>query len=356
MKIFNIQRHMKKDLWNAVAGLLLSAVGTFAVAQDVHFSQMSYSPLTLNPALAGANGPLQAIVNYRTQWKSVASPYKTIAASFDARLNDKKRMKKGIFAMGLNFFNDQAGDARISTTTANLNLAYHLILDKKSKLGAGIYGGFGQRSIAQGAGKWGSQFNGNNYDPSLPSGESFLSDRFSYLDVGTGVVYTYKNSERYMTSNNQRDVNIGVAMYHLSKPSYSFLAANDEQLYMRLSVFANAIIGIQNTKMSLMPAFYYQRQKTAQEALIGTYFRYMVQEESRITGFNKGCFLSLGAFYRNKDAFVVKGLLEWSDFSVGFAYDVNVSSLITVSKTRGGFEMFLRYNMSQGFGSTRSRI
>lgn len=348
---------MKKEINIYIQGIITSClIGFSSYAQDVHFSQMEYSPLTLNPALAGANGSMNGAVNYRSQWKSVASPYKTIAASFDFRLNERKRQKKGIFAMGINFFNDQAGDAKISSTNVNLNAAYHLILNKKSRIGAGLYAGYGQRAISPGAGRWGSQFNGNNYDNTLPSGETFISDNFSYLDVGTGVVYSFKNTETYMTSNNQRDINAGFAVYHLSKPNYSFLSANDEQLYMRFSLFANATIGIENTRFSLMPGIYYQRQKTAQELLFGSYFRYMIQEESRITGFNKGIFLSLGAFYRNRDALVAKAMMEFADYSVGFAYDVNLSTLTTVSQTKGGFEIFLRYNLSPAFGGIRSRI
>jgi len=38
------------------------------VAQDLHFSNPEYSPLILNPALAGANSGMQANLNYRTQW------------------------------------------------------------------------------------------------------------------------------------------------------------------------------------------------------------------------------------------------------------------------------------------------
>ena len=34
---------------------LLSFLGGNIFAQDVHFSQMEFSPLTLNPGLAGAN-------------------------------------------------------------------------------------------------------------------------------------------------------------------------------------------------------------------------------------------------------------------------------------------------------------
>src|SRR5690606_40982666 len=58
-------------------------------AQDIHFSQMGYSPLTLNPALAGANYDLQVNVNYRNQWNSVAVPFQTIGASVDTRLDRK---------------------------------------------------------------------------------------------------------------------------------------------------------------------------------------------------------------------------------------------------------------------------
>ena len=63
-----------------VVGLLLGLNG---LSQDTHFSQVAYSPLTLNPALAGANSVLQGVMNYRNQWNSVTSPYKTFAASID---------------------------------------------------------------------------------------------------------------------------------------------------------------------------------------------------------------------------------------------------------------------------------
>lgn len=328
--------------------LIIGLIGnwvTHSFAQDVHFSQIAYSPLTLNPALAGANSTIQTIINYRTQWKAVASPYKTMGVSFDARLNAKKRKSAGHLVAGINVFNDQAGDVKVNTTNANLTLGYHLILDPTSKLGIAIYGGLGQRSINSNAGRWGSQYNGMAYDPTAMSGEAFATDRFTYADVGAGLVYTYKNGERYSTANDGKQLNYGFAVYHLNKPNFSFYNNEEEKLYMRFSTFINAAIGIGNSRVTIMPGVYYQRQKKAQELLIGTYFKYRITEASKITGFNKGSSFSIGCFYRNKDAFVVKGMLEWSDFSVGAAYDVNISSLSTVSNARGGFELFLRYNL-----------
>src|SRR5688500_6785188 len=78
-------------------------------AQDVHFSQFWMTPLLQNPGLAGANYDLQAILNYKDQWSSVASPYKTFDLSFDMKFNQKKP-KKGFLAGGINVFSDKAGD------------------------------------------------------------------------------------------------------------------------------------------------------------------------------------------------------------------------------------------------------
>ncbi|HRO75072.1 MAG TPA: PorP/SprF family type IX secretion system membrane protein [Crocinitomicaceae bacterium] len=325
-------------------------------AQDVHFSQAYYSPLNLNPALVGIDNSITAIANFRTQWKAVATPYNTIGFSVDGRLNENKRDKKGIFAMGLNFYNDQSGDVRISTTTASVNFGYHLIINNKNTIGAAIYGGFGNRFINTAAGKWGSQFNGLVYDASLPTNEYFMTDRFSYMDVGVGVVYRYRSSESYMSKNDGKQFTAGFSVYHLNKPNFSFINTNDDKLYMRFSAFANAMIGFDNSNVSLMPAIYFQKQGPSNEILFGTYGRYAFQNLSSITGFNKGILLSLGLFYRAMDAMVVKMMFEWNDFTLGVSYDVNMSTLTPASNARGGMEFFLKYGLTKGYAGRASKV
>jgi type IX secretion system PorP/SprF family membrane protein len=329
---------------------LLPFFGENLFAQDVHFSQMEYSPLSLNPALAGANSPMQGIVNYRSQWNSFAVPYQTIAASFDARLNEKKRRKKGILATGLSFFNDQSGEMKVKTTSVNLSLSYHLIIDRKSTIGLGMYTGFGQRSLDPNGGRWGSQYDGTGYNAALSTGETFNSPSFIFLDVGTGLVYTYKEKQGYITQNNQRAINAGVAVYHLNRPGYSFVDKNSEYLYIRWSAFVNAEIGLLNSRGSLLPGIYFQRQKSTMEILYGLYYKYQLSEGSKATGFTRPAALYFGLFSRFNDALVGKLMFEWDQFSTGFAYDINVSSLTTVSKARGGFELFLRFNIGSGGG------
>jgi type IX secretion system PorP/SprF family membrane protein len=335
--------------------LTVVAIPGFLSAQDVHFSQMEAAPMNLNPALAGANSPMQGIVSYRSQWNSVADPFNTIAASFDMRFNESQFQKKGIMAGGLSFFNDASGDNRISTTSASLNLAYHLMLDRSNMLGLGIYGAYGQRSLNAGNGMWASQYNGSTYDPAASSGEAFANSSFSYMDAGAGLLYTYSTGEGYMTQNNDTRINAGVAFFHVNNPNYSFIEAANETLYMRYSVFANGIISLSNSHGALVPGVYFNRQKSAMEILYGTYYRYTITEGSHFTGRNKPAHISIGLFHRWGDAIIPKFMLEWYTMSLGFAYDVNISSLSTASNARGGMEFFLRYTMESG-GVSKSKI
>ena len=143
---------MKKYLNHGCKLLLLCiSFNSISMSQDIHFSMPEYSPLTLNPALAGAHATLHASANYRNQWSSIFSPYQTIAASIDGRVNEKTANKKGFLAAGMNFSNDKAGDLRIFTSTVSLNMAYHLKIGNLSKLGVGIYGLFGQRGMNRAA-------------------------------------------------------------------------------------------------------------------------------------------------------------------------------------------------------------
>lgn len=344
-----------KLIKGAVAFIAIVSIQSVS-AQDIHFSQMPYSPLNLNPALAGANFDIQAIANYKSQWQSVAVPYKTIGASYDMRLKRKKG-KKGFFAAGINVFNDQAGDVKMTTTNVSLTGAYHLLIDANSTIGGALYGGYGQRGINPASGKWASQYDGMQYNSALPSGENFNSQNFGHIDAGMGIVYTYRKSERYMTGNDQMQINAGVAAYHLNQPKYSFIDASNEKLYMRISAFANGIIGIPNTRLSALPGIYYNRQGTSQEILMGSYIRYMTSEASKFTGLKDASAVSAGVFYRNKDAVIIKGMLEWQNYALGVAYDLNTSSLAEVSKRKGGFEIFLRFVSPSPFGGgSRSRI
>lgn len=343
---------MKKAMKNIshLIVLCFAAIGFSSFAQDIHFSHIEHSPLTLNPALCGANSPMQAVINYRNQWSKVGVPYSTVAASFDTRLNDGYYMKEGNFAMGINFFNDQAGAQRMTTTIANLNLAYHLLVANESTIGVGIYGGYGQRAFNDNGAQWMSQYDGTSWNGNVASGEAFESPNFKYFDVGAGVVYTYLVDGGYMTQNLKKVINVGFSASHLNRPKYSFLQLGNERLDIRYSAFANADLGIENSRMRVQPGLFYMRQGGHQEIMFGSNFGYIIHEGSRSTGFTRPITFYTGVYYRLKDAVIGRIAFEYDVFALGFSYDMNTSDLAAVSKTVGAFEGFLRYNMGDGGG------
>lgn len=324
-------------------------------SQDIHFSQFWMSPLLQNPALVGANYDMQAIINYKDQWRSVASPYKTYNLSYDMKLN-KKKVKKGFWAGGINFFNDKAGDAQMGTTQGNLSFAYHVLLNPNNTLGAALMGGFGQRSINFSALQWGSQYDGTSYNSALPNQESSGASSIMYPEIGTGVLWAYNKGASTMSSNDMVIINAGIAAFNVNQPKYSFYHSG-ENLNMKIVVHANLLYGIKNTNLSIAPGFIFYNQGSSKETLFGTMFRYTLKDASKVTGYIKGSAISFGVHYRNKDAVILSGLLEMGSYAFGLSYDVNVSGLKSASTGRGGLEISLRFiNPNPFTGKSNARF
>ena len=63
--------------------------------------------------------------------------------------------------------------------------------------------------------------------------------------------------------------------------------------------------------------------------------------------------LHLGGVYRWNDAFIPVIKLDYSQFSFGLSYDMNMSKLKTASQGRGGFEFTISYR-NCSIGADRS--
>jgi type IX secretion system PorP/SprF family membrane protein len=349
-RTFNTNRiNMKKLTFLFVFAAMAASQASYA--QDVHFSQFYMTPLQVNPALAGAEYDVRGIMNYRSQWRSVTTPFVTYAASYD--MNFAGKSKTGFWAGGISAFNDKAGDSRLTTSLANINVAYHVYLNDKNTLGVGTQAGFFQRTMDFASLKWGSQYNGMVHDPNLSSGETGTGRESIFKpDFASGLVWTYKKNERYMTGNDQMVINAGFSVQHLNRPNYTYQHLVSDRLHYRWVGHANALVGIPNTLFSLQPGFLFMQQGPNREILMGTNITYRTKEESKYTGINKGATMSVGGFYRNRDAFILTFMLEYANYTIGVNYDMNTSALRTVSNGRGGMELALRYVHPSPFGKT----
>jgi type IX secretion system PorP/SprF family membrane protein len=326
--------------------LLFLGGGTCGYAQDAHLSQFWMSPLRQNPALAGIDYGLEAFVNYKNQWGSVSSPYKTFDASFDMRLN-KKKITRGFFAAGLDILSDKAGEGQMGTLQAGLSLAYHVILDQHNTLGAGLMGGFGQRSVSYSNLSWASQFNGISYNPALPGGETSSIGNYSFMDLGAGIAWAYHRSSQHVTGYDLPGTNAGLAFFHPQQPGYAFASSSGAKLYMKIVGTLNCRLDFNNGDKSIIPGISYTKQGTQKELLLGAMLRFRMRKESMVTGYVPGAAFSIGASYRNNDAVIVAMLLEIGQMGIGFSYDINVSPLKTASTGLGGAEISIRFRSAK---------
>lgn len=316
------------------------------VAQDVHFSQFDETPLQLNPANAGVHHNTRVIANYKNQWKSVGSPYKTFAISADFKLLKEKKHQLGL---GIDFFNDKAGEANMGTSQGDVSLSAIININDKSLLSAGLMGGFTQRSVNTNNLQWGNQYDGMAYNPALATGEASTAANYTFADFGAGLQYSYGTNEMYISANNAKKVNIGVSVFHPHQPSYSFYGAS-EKLHMKVVLHGDAAVGIPNSNLVLKPSYIIFIQGATKEITPGMSFQYILQEASKYTKNKKPAAFSIGGYYRVRDAAILTLKLEYANYAIGFSYDVNVSQLKTASSTKGGFEISLRFISPGAFG------
>jgi type IX secretion system PorP/SprF family membrane protein len=322
---------------------------TLAVyGQDPHFSQYEATPLIVNPANAGLKHDLRAVVNYRNQWGAVATPYKTTAFSFDMR-TDKGGTNNSYFGIGGQFLYDKSGDANMSMLQGNLNVSGIVKLDANNKLSLGLMGGFGQRGTDYDNFRWESQYANGSYNSQLSSNETFATPTFSYFDAGAGIAWAYGKDQAYITANDGVKATVGFSALHFGLPAASFNGF-DATLNTKFIGHASMEVGKTNTNLTFIPSLYYVQQGKQREVLFGSTFRYLLQEGSHFTGFNKSSSIGLGVHYRLKDALVTSLQIDYANYTVGISYDFNVSQLSTASNMRGGLELFLRFVTPNPFG------
>ncbi len=322
-------------------------------SQDLHFTQFYNAPLKLNPANAGAfRGDLRVISNYRNQWSSIDSPYKTFGFSVDLPIL-KYKWKNSYLGLGLDVFNDHAGDLGLGSTQIDLTASNILSLNKQMTMTVGIQATFNQYSMDMTNAMTGAQFSGVGYNPNIPTGETNGFNPFSFFDVSAGATWNYASGETNIAANDMFIVNLGAAFFHLNRPNLNFYSY--DRLYPKLITHGSFNIGIRYFKIALMPSYLLAFQGPQKEITFGSLVRLKLREESRHTGTISEFSLLFGAHYRWLDAVAPSFGVDLGEYLILLSYDINTSLLANSTRAKGGFEITLRYRnpelFSKGGGS-----
>jgi type IX secretion system PorP/SprF family membrane protein len=306
-----------------------------STAQDIHFTQYNFSPLNENPANTNVfDGDMRFVVNFKNQWQSVPVSYNTVSASMDMNFVTLKNHSK--LGGGLLFYYDEAGDSHFSSLNVAYSMSYQLNFGAKEEhtVAFGYQIGFVDRSFDYTKLFFDDQFNGNNINPNLPSGENFSKTNFIFLDMATGI--TYKWNKNYRTN-----LTIGGSVAHLNQPSQTFYNDRSVTLPLRFNTSIRGQFKIAE-KFDIVPEFLWQRQSTQQEFVPGVHLKSYISTKpnSRVT-------LNTGAYYRIGDAPAILVGMDYNALQVNCSYDINTSGFTPASRNNGGFEMSLIYIISK---------
>jgi type IX secretion system PorP/SprF family membrane protein len=330
---------------------LLLGFFTALQAQDIHFSQFYLSPLNLNPAMTGVmNCNVRLVSNYRNQWGSVlrSNSFRTYSVSYDQRIPVGRY---DFFGIGGTFWGDRAGTANFQTLTGKLSGSYSKQVSggrkKASFLVVGAEAGVAQRSIDFLNLRWGTQHDGEGgFDPTLPSQETgFNRDQFIFANLAAGVLFFHRKGDN-------QNVYVGGAFHHLNQPFVSFRddnRADDAKLFSRITGHAGGEFPLGGGKMSILPGVIVMSQGPSFQVNGGTSLRFMIdQTKDSQQAFQLGLWArianKLDAGYLN-DALIASTRFDFNDLSLGFSYDINMSSLSTASRGQGAFEFSLVYKI-----------
>jgi len=306
-------------------------------AQDFHLSQYDASPLFLNPSMTGMfNGYYRIHGHYRNQWSSVASPFTTSSLSFD--------MPYKKVGLGAIILNDRAGVGNYNVLNFVLSLGYDYAIDsaKYHHIAGGLQAGIIHKSVNMDKLIFHNQYTGTNsggFDPGLPSEEILENTSILLPEVAAGLMYYYANDKSLINPF------IGFSAFHLTSPNETFYG-NTNKLPMRFVTHLGTKINI-TPVVQLTPKILLMNQGNANETTISFVVNYyLTAQDAWVFG---------GPTYRtfkfedfNKsDAVIILLGLKYGKFTYRVSYDFNTSTLSSISKGRGGFELSITYIASK---------
>lgn len=314
--------------------IIILLPGFNTIAQDIHFSQFFEAPLLRNPSLAGIfKGDIRVQGVYRDQWKSFTNAYRS------GSLNAEYKMPIGkgndFVTAGLQVLYDKAGAAGLTTNFVMPAINYHKSLsnEKVMYLSVGFMGGILQKKIDRSKITTNNQYDGTAFNPALADGETFVSPNYTSTDGSFGASFNTSFGTEQKNS-----LYVGAAYHHVSRPKNSFYLSAAAALNPKYVFSAGVKYNIDDYTYFTLQADHSQ-QGAFNETIGGVLYSFKLEGTPDDPLYT----LHLGAFLRWKDALIPVFKIDYNPFEVTVSYDVNISTLNTVSQGRGGFELSVSY-------------
>ncbi len=331
------------------AGLVAWAIN--ARAQDPVFSQFNLNKNYLNPAYAGYSEDLSIGVNSRLQWTNV--PGKFMTNTFNANAG----CGQGRVGLALIGYDHTEGEGFLNTKNATMQMSVNFpgklgrwlgrkMYRNKFISSGGLSIGVGQKTIDWSHLTFSDQFSpyeGYLNQPSVIHGYQPVSNMIFDVSAGFRTQAEVNRKGSY--------VSFGAAAFHLNRPVETFFNT-DNRLAPRYTFHFFSYFQLQ--KFVNKPNYFSVGMISDNQAHLRSNTIMIakdIEHYAKINlGFRRQNFILID---KNVDALIIQGLVSLNGFTVGYSYDITISSL-GPHRTFGTHEIGIAYSF-KGFGICRGK-
>jgi type IX secretion system PorP/SprF family membrane protein len=321
------------------------------MAQEVHYSQPLANPVAFNPASTGLfNGNIRLHAASRLQWLTTNNAIRSVHFACDRAMFNQRQL-----GLGVQINQTKAGEASLAHTSIALSASYIKPLSKRntSYFSFGLNIGIDRWAFDVSKATFDAQYNGTLFDVTASSMElpfNYTSKNFFNAGAG-GLFYHSTDIDKYFF--------ISIAVDHINSYNFSILNNSEQRLSPRLnSLLAVSINLDKNHTYSIIPAVSYIRQGAHKQSVIGASFRWvpiMQQKDKNAYVFALRSRLTPNNNLRPRsrittnveklmfpESIIAEARYEQRQtFSIGLAYDANLSEFVFSNKTIGAIELSL---------------
>ncbi len=302
--------------------------------QALHFSQIFYSPLNLNPALTGViDADWRLTSNFRTQGKYFSEPLNTISLSFD-KYFENQNSKIGL---GILYNHDSSFGITIPSDQLYISGSGIARISENSYASVGIQLGFVWRRITYVGLTFPEQYDRDigDFNPQFPTYEDFDKKSSLYPDINIGGLWWMKKNKMAIQS--------GISLFHVNNPTDHFLVKTNN-VGIRTNVHTSIEYQL-NSILHIKPQVYYSRQHKTSMFLIGSSLGLKISNSKieNVRGINLGIYIKNSFNSSLQSAIAVIGT-DYKNWSAYLSTDIDISGLKNQPIFNSAIELSLIYH------------
>lgn len=308
-------------------------IGNNTYAQGLHFSQITATPVQVNPANTGNfDGTLRANGLLRNQWFSVPTDYLTFTGSLEYNFS-KHCASCSPFSLGAVITHDNAGLSNLRLNQIDLSGAFRTSIFKKHLISFGVMAGLGQKSFEVDRLETTATITPDGFRTDYD--DIYRNDNYWFFDLSAGVNIHFRDK-----ANPRVGGDIGTAFLHVNRPNASFITKNQIRQPMQWNLYALGNLPVFSRVDFLGQVALFQLFNGQREILTGAGARLYLTLEPKPW---KSLTLDLTANFRLDDAFIPMAAIGYRGWRVGFSYDINLSDFQIATNREGGPEFTVGY-------------